>query len=236
MVTRTKILIVIASFSLVVAGPAPAQDSTSESGLEGHASNLHIGGGIGVPLAKTSDFAGLSGTFQIGAGPNLNEHNSIVGEFMWEGLPPTRNALAVLVNPLIAAGLPDTVSTSNNLYALTANYMFHREGHRYGYYLIGGGGWYYRHIALKNYTLVPGTVCAPAWDWWGYACQGGLVSTSNTLASKGVSSGGVNGGVGFTINLGDSGVKYYMEARYHYSPQGGQVSTQLVPVTFGFRW
>ena len=33
--------------------------------------NLHIGGGIGVPLNPTSNFAGISGTFQVGAGPNI---------------------------------------------------------------------------------------------------------------------------------------------------------------------
>ena len=197
---------------------------------------MHIGGGIGIPLGRTADFAGLSGTFQVGAGPNLSAHSSIVGEFMWQGLPPTPRVLAVLVNPLIAAGLPPTVSTSSNLYALTANYMFRMAGHRYGFYVIGGGGWYYRHTALNNYTVAPGTVCQPVWDWWGFTCQAGVVSTSRTLATNGVSSGGVNVGTGITIGLGDSGVKYYMEARYHYSPQGGRISTQVIPVTFGFRW
>jgi len=169
---------------------------------------MHIGGGIGVPIEKTSDFAGISGTFQVGAGPNLSPHSSIVGEFMWHGLPPTQHVLAVLVNHSSRqASQPNNVSTSSNLYSLTANYLFHKDGRRYSYYAIGGGGWYYRHTALNNYTLIPGTVCQPVWDWWGYACQNGIVSTSNTLATKGMSSGGVNGGVGITISLGDSGVK-----------------------------
>jgi len=186
-----------------------------------------------VPLAKTGEFAGTGGVFQIGGGPNLTSHSSIVGEFMWQGLPPTPGLLAVL-NPLITNG--NNVSTSTNLYALTANYMYHVSGERYGFYLIGGGGWYYRHTALHNVTVAPGTVCEPAWDWWGFTCQSGLVSTSSTLATKGVSSGGVNGGVGLTINLGSSGLKYFMEARYHYSPQGGRIATQTIPVTFGIRW
>lgn len=205
--------------------PAKAQDD--------HEVNAHIGGGIGVPLAKTGEFAGINGVFQVGAGPNLTAHSSIVGEFMWQGLPPTPGLLAA-VNPLVTNG--NNLSTSTNLYALTANYMYRVRGERYGFYLIGGGGWYYRHIALNNITVAPGTICEPAWDWWGYTCQAGLVSTSNTLATKGVSSGGVNGGLGITINLGSSGIKYFMEARYHYSPQGGRISTQTIPVTFGIRW
>lgn len=209
----------------VASVPAYAQDY--------HDFNIHMGGGIGVPLAKTADFAGIGGVFQIGGGPNLNAHSSIVGEFMWQGLPATPSVLAV-VNPLVTNG--NNVSTSTNLYALTANYMYHVSGNRYGFYLIGGGGWYYRHIALNNVTVAPGTVCEPALDWLGFTCQAGVVSTSNTVASKGVSSGGVNGGIGVTIKLGSSGLKYFMEARYHYSPQGGRISTQTIPVTFGIRW
>ena len=232
---RTKGLITTALITAFAALSCSAQDARLEPAEGAHTYNLHIGGGIGLPLDRTSDFAGLSGTFQVGAGPNFRSHSSIVGEFMWHGLPANQRVLALLVNPLTAAGLANNFSTSVNLYALTANYLFHKEGRRYGYYFIGGGGWYYRHVALENYTIVPGTVCQPVWDWWGYACQNGLVSTSNTLATKGVSSAGVNGGVGVTINLG-SGIRYYMEARYHYSPHGGRISTQVLPVTFGIRW
>jgi hypothetical protein len=208
--------------------------------------NLHIGGGIGVPLNPTSNFAGVSGIFQVGAGPNIGSHSSIVGEFMWQGLPPTRNTLLPVLNALCASSGGSssaacsigTLYATNNLYALTANYMYHWDGRRYGGYVIGGGGWYYRHAELVNAKVASGTACVPAWEWWGYACQDGSVSTSNGLTTNGVSSGGVNGGVGITIRIGpgDSNVKYYLEARYHYSPQGGKISTQIVPVAMGLRW
>lgn len=205
--------------------------------------NVHLGGGVGVPVGRTADFAGVSGTFQIGAGPNLSKHSSIVGEFMWHGLPPTRDTLLPVVNVLCAIGAVNpspvcsgaSLSATTNLYALAANYMYHREGRRYGAYVIGGGGWYYRHAQLKDVTIPAGTVCAPAWEWWGYTC---VESSANILATRGVSSGGVNGGAGITINLGNGGSygRFYIEARYHYSPQGGRVSTQILPVTMGWRW
>ena len=210
----------------VPGAPGPSQTSREEF----HLLNLHLGGGIGVPLNPTARFAGVSGNFQMGAGYNLNKHNSIVGEFMWHALPPNRNSLLPLVKP----GL-QSIHASDNLYALTTNYMFHTEGNRFGYYLIGGGGWYYRHAQLKNYTVAPGTVCAPAWDWWGYICRAGFVPSDNVLATRGVSSGGVNAGVGFTVRVTDWGLKLYMESRYHYAPSG-HISTQVVPVTFGIRW
>ncbi len=230
------LLIVVALLSIFRAVPAHAQEVNLSK------VNLHIGGGIGVPMNRTADFAGISGAFQIGAGPNLTAHSSLVGEFMWQGLPPTSSALASLVNPLVAgnittvANIAQNFGTSSNLYALTANYMYHREGHLYGFYVIGGGGWYYRHLELQNYTVVPGTVCEPVWDWWGYSCQAGFITTSNVLATKGQSSGGGNVGGGMTFKLTSSGLRLYMEARYHYSPQGGRVSTHVVPVMFGIRW
>lgn len=231
-----RLLIVILMFTASRAVAVHGQDFSKV--------NLHIGGGIGATTGQTGKFAGLSGAFQIGAGPNLNAHNSLVGEFMWQGLPPNSNALAAIVNPLCggnvtitcAVNLSQNFGTSSNLYVLTANYMYHREGHVYGFYLIGGGGWYYRHLELQNYTVVPGTICEPVWNWWGYACQAGFVTTSNTLATKGVSSGGVNGGAGITFKVTSSGFRLFMEARYHYSPQGGRVSTHIVPVMFGIRW
>ena len=45
---------------------------------------------------------------------------------------------------------------------------------------------------------------------------GGLVYTA-TVAAKGTSAGGFNGGVGFTIRLGEQGWKFYVESRYHYA-------------------
>ena len=68
-------------------------------------------------------------------------------------------------------------------------------------------------------------------DLWGYVCQGGSV----VLGSSGISSGGVNGGLGITVGQA-TGLKFYIEARYHYSPQGGRVSTHVLPVTLGVRW
>lgn len=184
-----------------LAVPGMAQD-------RGLSFNFHIGGGIGIPVSSTTKFFRPSGTFQLGGGPNLTKHNSFVLEAMWQGLPANRSSVAV-VNSLIGAELGNTESTFNNLYALTANYMYHIEGHRYGLYVIGGGGWYDRSV-----------------------------QNSNDTASHDVSSGGVNVGGGLTIGLGRAAdyARFYMEARYHYSPLGGRVATHSVPVTFGIRW
>lgn len=214
---------------------------------EGGRFNLHIGGGIGTPLNPTANFAGVSGAFEAGGGPNITGRQLVVGEFLWQGLPANHNTVAAIsnltcasVNPFSAtSSKPCAVHTDKNLYALTANYEYRIQGRRFGWYGIVGGGWYYRYGSLQNTTAAPGTVCEPVWDWYGYTCVNGLVSTSSTLVSKGQSSGGINGGMGFMVKLGDAdsgAFKFYVEGRYHYSPQGGRISTQIVPVMMGLRW
>jgi hypothetical protein len=191
--------------------------------------NFNIGGGISTPLSPTSNYVGVSGNFVAGAGYNINKRNSIIGEFMWSGLPPNFSILHPVNAPF----------GNVNLYTLTANYRHSvdRIGHSpFGVYVIAGGGWYYRYASVdKNYVVPPGTVCQPIWTWWGYGCDpDGFVYTA-TVAYRGLSAGGLNGGTGFTIRLSDSGWKFYTEARYHYAFHSF-VPTTLIPVTFGIRF
>jgi hypothetical protein len=212
----SKRIVISIALLTVVSHPAYSQDSRV---------NTNIGGGVSVPLNPTGKYAGAGGTFAVGAGYNFDKYNSLVGEFMWSALPPTISTL------LPGEGL----HRSSNLYTATGNYMLRLDGHRFGAYLIGGGGLYYRHFNLQRQILQPGIVCTNSWIWWGYTCAAGYVSTDQTLISSGSSAFGGNAGAGFTIKIADSGEKVYVESRYHYAPNKN-ISTQLVLVTFGFRF
>ena len=63
-----KNLIVVGLVGALFAIPVHADDGQA---TEPHLSavNMHIGGGIGVPMDPTGNFAGVGGTFQAGAGP-----------------------------------------------------------------------------------------------------------------------------------------------------------------------
>jgi hypothetical protein len=69
-VRKRLLIIIVALLTLSENFPVCAQEFSKV--------NLHIGGGIGTTTGETGRFAGLSGAFQIGAGPNLNAHNSLV--------------------------------------------------------------------------------------------------------------------------------------------------------------
>jgi hypothetical protein len=168
----------------------------------------------------------------VGAGYNFNKHYSVIGEFMWSGLRPNRDAL----RPIWLAAQSRKVDGSSNLFTLTANYRFRLEGKVFGVYVMGGGGMYYRRSELSQEVIVGrGTVCGPTWYWWGYACTSGIVSDDQTLVTAGSTVLGGNAGVGITIRINEEGYKFYVESRYHYAPTKN-ISTQLILITFGFRW
>jgi hypothetical protein len=184
--------------------------------------NFNIGGGIGVPLNPTADYAGVGGNFVVGVGENFGKHSAIIGQFMWHGLPPT-----VAIKTQLAGG-----DASSNLYALTVNYRYTRDFTKHiGWYFIAGGGWYYRHTSISHTSNVP-VPCTPVYYWWGYTCEGGYFSRE---ASAGSSALGGNGGIGVTLRLADSRWKFYIESRYNYAASP-YVSTQVSPVTFGLMY
>ena len=75
----TKILVPVVVLCAVVSVPLRAQSKL----------NFNIGGGISTPLNPTGAYTGVSGNFNLGAGYNINKKNTITGEFMWSGLPPS---------------------------------------------------------------------------------------------------------------------------------------------------
>jgi hypothetical protein len=225
MKTRTTLLLAV--IAVGVAQCARAQDPMTGSRL-----NTNFGMGVTAPLNPVAQFVGSSVDVVAGVGYNFDSHHSFVGQFMWNGLPPNRNAF----RPIWVAAKARDISGSSSLMALTANYRFQMQGHVFGAYAIGGGGWYYRRAAISREIVVgAGTACAPNWLYWGYSCVSGTISEDQTLVSAGSSAFGANGGVGFTIRINDEGYKFYVESRYHYAPTKN-ISTQLVAITLGFSW
>src|SRR5262249_53440429 len=156
--------------------------------------NTNLGFGVSVPLNPTARLVGASANAVVGAGYNFDKHNSIIGQFMWSGLPPNRDALRPIV---MAAAQSRGLSGSTNLFTLTANYRLMLQGRTFGTYLIGGGGMYYRRSTLSKEVVVGrGTVCGPSWNWFGFGCVSGNVSEDQTLVSAGSTAFGGNAGVG----------------------------------------
>ena len=196
--------------------------SASIAGAQDHGRyNFNIGGGIGFPQGDLSNFINSGGNFVVGGGYNFNNYVSTNGEFMWHDLPVNSATKVALQTP----------DASARQYALTFDPMVHVPlGHHLGAYAIGGIGWYHR----SGETTTPGlaVICDPYWSWW-YGCTIGEVQiiTGSTSAD----SFGENIGGGITYRLGESGLKFYTEFRYHHADYH-DVSTNIIPLTFGIRW
>jgi hypothetical protein len=191
-----------------------------------HKATFNVGGGFTVPLGQTGDLANTSGVFVLGGGINFNPHFAFTGEFMWNNLPPSDAVLAAVLAP----------DASARLYGYTGNFIY-RIGatKRLGAYLIGGGGWYHRSWELTAPVLVPGTVCGPAFGWYGVTCVNGLVPADAVLRDGSDNGGGWNVGGGLTFGKEGPGPKIYTEVRYHRA-LFSNIDTEVLPVTFGIRW
>jgi hypothetical protein len=194
--------------------------------------NVNLGTPIVVPLPPTSDAVHLGFGVNVGAGYNFTRRHAAIGEFMWNHLLASNEALAKLRTGL---NIP-TLDAKADVYSLTGNYRFELRGQTLGAYLIGGGGLYYRHTGLsQKVTTGNAVVCQPIYLWWGFNCQGGTVTEDQTIGSFSTSTLGGNGGVGFTARVGDAPYRVYLESRYHYAPNK-YISTQLLNITFGIRY
>jgi hypothetical protein len=188
--------------------------------------NFDVGGGVGIPIGNTSDLAGVSGNVVVGGGVNLTPAFGFNGEFMWHGLPPTNDVLHAI----------SVTDATASLYSLTGNFIGRIGAHRrFGAYVIGGGGWYRRSWKVSAPALVPGTVCGPSFSWFGVTCVNGLVPASFVLADGSINGGGWNIGGGLTFGHEGPGMRIYTEVRYHKA-YFSNFDTEVLPVTFGFRW
>jgi hypothetical protein len=224
----TKIFL---SITLIAATIRPLQAqfiSDDESKI-----NSNLGFVISAPLSTTADVVNSGWGVAAGVGYNFNRRNALIGEFMWNRLSPNGQQL----QPLRAAALQaSNLDGNSDLYVISGNYRFELRGEKLGTYVIGGVGWYHRASSLsREVTSGVGTTCTSAWLWWGFSCESGTVVSNQTIASSSASSWGANGGLGFTVRVGEAPYRVYVESRYHYVPFQG-LTAKFVAVGVGIRY
>ena len=226
---RSGITILIWTCLALVPGSTHAQ---VEPGNDDPIFATNLGMTTSVPTHPTSQYVRSGLGVDYGAGYNFDRRNAAIGEFMWNWLYSTDASL----QPVRVALQSPNVYGHGNLFALTTNYKFELRGKVFGAYLIGGGGWYIRLQSLTQ-PIPAGTsiTCDPALLWWGYHCSAGTVTTTRTIQNSRSNALGANGGIGFTIRVGDAPYRFYVESRYHYAPTKN-IRTQLVAITFGLRY
>jgi len=194
---------------------APAWASPNAAALGPWAWNFNFGGGPTPVAGPASNDLENGYNFTVGTGYNFSPRAGFIFEFMNSGFDLSDQALQSHNN---------AVDGSGSVWSLTLNPIWRfRVGGPIGAYIIGGGGFYQREERFTEPTSVVVQGHNGPFTEDGYEDVHEFDST-----------GGVNAGAGLTWNVG-WGTKFYVEARYHYVFTAGK-PTQLVPITFGFRW
>ena len=210
----TRVLSAVGCAVGLFAGGCYAQDTSKFS--------FNAGGGFTEPAYSTGGSYDMGFNIGVGGGYNFNPHLGLMAEFGF-------NQLGVNSTVLNAVGAPDG---TNRIYSLTLDPMvrFHPHG-RFDAYVIGGGGYYRQTVQFTEPAIQTVTGFDPFLGFFPVDVPTNLILGSATQNKAGLN---IGGGVTYRIR-GDSNLKFYAEARYHYLFTG-PTRTTILPVTFGLRW
>jgi hypothetical protein len=196
--------------------------SASSRAQDEHLYTFQIGGGVSPLVGDISTRLDTGWHVTVGGGVKFNNILSATLDY-------TRDGYGVTDKVLMEAQAP---AANSHLWSITVNPRL-RLMHGKGFvpYLTAGVGYYRRTVQVTQPAAVPVLIFDPFFGLF----YNTTVQVDQVLGN--ITQGGVGGsaGGGFEIKLGDSGLKVFTEARYHYADTG-RIPTQMVPVTFGLRW
>lgn len=189
-----------------------------------------FGGGFNAPHPDTTPYLTWGGQFNVGAGYNFNSRLAVLAEyqFMDDKLP----------GQLIA----ETGANGGyaHIWSLTLNPMVTLNPKSANQFYVTGGGGFYRKVTSFTDPML-GEYCGY------YYCSVG--TTNQVIGHFSSNQGGWSLGAGYQHRIGESRMKYFVEARYlevltpaiTTQPNGlgtttVGANTELIPVNFGVRW
>jgi opacity protein-like surface antigen len=158
----------------------------------------------------------------FGGGYNFTPHFTTTLDYAYNGYGVSQRVL----------NEADVPGGNSHLWSITLNPKLRlNRVRRVDPYVIGGVGYYRRTVEFTQPTLVSVYFFDPFFGVF----YNTLVSANQVLGR--ITEDGVGGslGGGFEISLGNRGIKFFSEARYHYA-NTGRIITRMVPATFGIRW
>src|SRR5258708_28846846 len=174
---KTAIRVLLWMSLLLITSSTHAQ---TESGNDDPSVPSNLGMPLSVPLNPTARFVSGGWGVDYGAGYNFTRRHAVIGEFMWNSLYASNEAL----QQVRAALQSSKVSGHGNLFAFTGNYRYELRGRTFGTYFIGGGGWYYRNASLSK-PVPTGTTatCTPPRAWWRFIYTIHAINRTATIAN-----------------------------------------------------
>src|SRR5450432_2664373 len=180
---------------------------------------VEAGGGFTAPAGNTQKDETYGWSVTGGVGYKFARDSALMAEFHFD-----RNGIP---GPILA--LVGEPGGNVHTWSLTLDPVLHyKTTGSWGGYLTGGGGFYRKITSFTEPVQAYGEYC----DY--FYCYPYQYTTDVVVSQYSSNQGGVNFGPGFTFGGGNGG-KFYAEARYTWIDTPGR-GTQMVPVTFGYRW
>ena len=191
-----------------------------------HAQDFHnwafnVGGGPTFGLSDTSNRINTGYNFTLGGGYNFSKHLGLNVDYIFNGADLSSHVLNL-------TGAPGGYAHDWG-FALNPILRIAPE-RRLGGYVSAGYGVFTRTVNLTRPGVVPGVICDP----WTFICYSAPVYADVIYRSNSTTKGGWDVGAGLTYRIGER-MNFYTEIRY-YEILTTNVSTQLLPLTFGLRW
>ncbi|MCP3099452.1 porin family protein [Myxococcus sp. K15C18031901] len=200
-----------------------------EPSLEGRFA-INVGASLVIPISDANNRFDVGWGFVVGGAYNFTDMFSVQAEYQYSDFDVKDSALA-----------QEAISGDHVLQYGDLNVIVNLVPRkRWGIYLLGGPGIYYRKVELTQFG---GAVVAPVCDPWLLVCFDDVVAVDNVLGSRSSTDFGLNGGVGFTYRVYGP-MRVYVEARYHYifgprfdTPTGShRANGQYLPINLGLRF
>jgi hypothetical protein len=192
---------------------------------------VEAGVGVGIPVGSSTDSNKTGYSFLVGGGYNFNKRLGLMAEYRFDDLGIQDSVLNQIAAAAAAAGvdLSNGLSGNTHAWSLTLDpvYNIRTKGH-FGGYVTGGGG-FYRLLTSFN---------TPVFEGYYYDYYYGYVPdyANQTVSHYSSNQGGFNlgGGVTWKPNPDQHGA-IFADVRYEWLDSPGN-ATQILPITFGYRW
>jgi opacity protein-like surface antigen len=189
-----------------------------------------IAGGASFPISNVGDRFETGYAFTGGVGFNVHRFVGVQLDAFWSHHSVKGDVFDTTdldANHRMQYGTLDVVFNGVRSGPLTA-------------YVLGGGGVYYRRVELTSFV---GTAVVPVCDPYLFYCFADAVPVEGVLGSRSSTDFGLNGGIGLSLRVA-SGLKLYLEGRYHYifgpefteGGEGGRANGEYIPVMLGLRF
>jgi opacity protein-like surface antigen len=189
---------------------------------DAHRFTFDVGGGASPLVGDIGTRLDNGWNFVVGGGYNFTNRFATTVEYQYNGFGVSR---AVLNEAQVPEG-------NSRLWSITLNPKFRLPDQgRVSPYVLGGVGYYRRTVEFTR----PSVAQVFFFDPFFGVFFNTLVPAHQVLGDIRRSGVGGSLGAGLEIKIGDTGVKGFAEARYHYADTG-RIPTRMVPVTLGFRW